>query len=259
MIGQGVKVFRTSKGVSQVDLEVMINASSGSISRIESGATIPTIKTLYKIAKALSLSPTEKSYLLEAVTFDLDPEAIENARIYAESMMSNPNSYSYLIDNKSEIIAISAGYKRLISALGLSENDFLKKNLMEILFTENPPFRNHLTKKSFFTVARTLIAVRQQERGYLDLASYWLNLIVKLRQFQDFSNIWEYVSENRVDVMAEENRVIEFIISETTVQMLYRPVYIYHDSRFAIVEYTPRSITNEELNRLLDIAITRKN
>lgn len=59
-VGKKVKTFRLRSGMSQLDLELEIGASSGSICRIERGITNPTKETLVKISNALSLSLTEK-------------------------------------------------------------------------------------------------------------------------------------------------------------------------------------------------------
>lgn len=46
-----------------MDLELKIEASPGSICRIEYGKVNPTKETLFAIAKALELSETETAYL----------------------------------------------------------------------------------------------------------------------------------------------------------------------------------------------------
>lgn len=62
-LGHKVKLFRTRSGFSQLELEIIIGASSGSICRIESGKVNPTKETLFAIARALNLNNTETAYL----------------------------------------------------------------------------------------------------------------------------------------------------------------------------------------------------
>lgn len=50
--------------MSQLDLEMTINSSPGSISRIENGKINPTKETLHKIADALCLNCFERAELL---------------------------------------------------------------------------------------------------------------------------------------------------------------------------------------------------
>lgn len=58
-IGKRIKKLRTKRGLSQLDLELLINASSGSISRIENGKVNPTKETLASISRGLSLNYEE--------------------------------------------------------------------------------------------------------------------------------------------------------------------------------------------------------
>ncbi|MEO6728615.1 MAG: helix-turn-helix transcriptional regulator [Candidatus Dojkabacteria bacterium] len=62
-IGQKVKIFRYRSGMSQFDLELEINASSGVICRLESDRVNPTKETLFAISKALKLTEVETAYL----------------------------------------------------------------------------------------------------------------------------------------------------------------------------------------------------
>ena len=54
-IGQRIKLLRLEKGLSQLDLSTACNMEKTSISRIEAGRTNFTIRTLFKIAKALEI------------------------------------------------------------------------------------------------------------------------------------------------------------------------------------------------------------
>lgn len=61
--GEKIKNFRKRAGMSQLGLEVEIDASAGSISRIENGDVNPTKETLFKIAEALKLNGSETASL----------------------------------------------------------------------------------------------------------------------------------------------------------------------------------------------------
>jgi DNA-binding XRE family transcriptional regulator len=58
-IGQKLKLYRTQTQMSQMDLEVAIDASFGSISRIETGRVNPTKETIISIAKVLRMQTRE--------------------------------------------------------------------------------------------------------------------------------------------------------------------------------------------------------
>lgn len=55
-IGEKIRTLREGKGISQQDLAAACNFEKGNMSRIEAGRTNCTIRTLYKISKALDVS-----------------------------------------------------------------------------------------------------------------------------------------------------------------------------------------------------------
>jgi transcriptional regulator with XRE-family HTH domain len=73
-VGEKIKKFRKRAGVSQFELELRIDASPGSISRIESGQVNPTKETLMKISRALNLTTSELGYIQDIKI--LSPEEI---------------------------------------------------------------------------------------------------------------------------------------------------------------------------------------
>ncbi len=62
-LGQRIKYFRKRSKLSQMELELRINAAFGSVSRMENGITNPTKETLFSIAEALGLSAIETATL----------------------------------------------------------------------------------------------------------------------------------------------------------------------------------------------------
>lgn len=61
--GQRIRQFRKAAGITQIELELRINASFGSISRMENGLTNPTKETLFLIARALNLNAYQTAEL----------------------------------------------------------------------------------------------------------------------------------------------------------------------------------------------------
>jgi transcriptional regulator with XRE-family HTH domain len=54
-LGDRIKEIRVSKNMSQNDLAIECNFEKASMSRIESGQANPTVRTLYKICRALDI------------------------------------------------------------------------------------------------------------------------------------------------------------------------------------------------------------
>jgi transcriptional regulator with XRE-family HTH domain len=55
-LGARIKKLRQKKNITQNKLAIECNFEKASMSRIESGQTNPTIRTLYKISKALDVN-----------------------------------------------------------------------------------------------------------------------------------------------------------------------------------------------------------
>ncbi len=64
-IGEKIRLFRKKANITQLDLELKIDAASGSISHIEKGDTNPSKETLVKIIDALNLSPKDAAFLFD--------------------------------------------------------------------------------------------------------------------------------------------------------------------------------------------------
>lgn len=58
-IGKRIRAARTAKGITQEKLAEMVNAGTTHISHIETGNTIPSLKTFIAIVNALDVSPNE--------------------------------------------------------------------------------------------------------------------------------------------------------------------------------------------------------
>src|SRR5689334_10668509 len=63
-LGQKIRNFRIRSGKSQMELELEIGASAGSISRMENGEVNPSKQTLTKIIEVLGLVSFEAASLM---------------------------------------------------------------------------------------------------------------------------------------------------------------------------------------------------
>ena len=57
--GLAIRHFRLAKGFSQEELSSMTNIGRSFLSELETGRKIPTLLTIYRLADALDLRPTE--------------------------------------------------------------------------------------------------------------------------------------------------------------------------------------------------------
>lgn len=98
-IGEKIRNFRKRAGKSQFELELEIEASPGSMSRIESGQVNPTKETLRKIIEALELKSYDAMSLFELEVNDLQG-LVELAK-----KLSNSLDIDQLLQNAADQIA----------------------------------------------------------------------------------------------------------------------------------------------------------
>src|SRR5690554_1416793 len=84
-VGEKIKKYRLQKGLSQFELEDKIDASTGSLSRIENGQVNPTKETLVKIIEALDLKSYDAGSLFN-LDFDELPRMVDIARKLSSSL-----------------------------------------------------------------------------------------------------------------------------------------------------------------------------
>jgi transcriptional regulator with XRE-family HTH domain len=64
-LGDKLKFYRRNRNLSQMDLELAINAAFGSISRFENNIISPSRETILRIAKVLDLKPEMTADLMD--------------------------------------------------------------------------------------------------------------------------------------------------------------------------------------------------
>src|SRR3989338_2943539 len=87
-IGKTIQSLRNQKGIKQIELATLIGIEDSALSRIESGRTNPTIKTLFKISVALETSV--EFLLLEDDEERLYLETMRNMKADLKNRMPTP-------------------------------------------------------------------------------------------------------------------------------------------------------------------------
>lgn len=103
-IGQKIRMYRKRSGLSQLQLELEIDASPGFISRIESGKVNPTKETIYKLGQVLKLSFIENADVFDLNKFPL----VELLEVYSkfETYRNKENCDSQLEQILTDIASI---------------------------------------------------------------------------------------------------------------------------------------------------------
>lgn len=59
VLGERIKQYRKKRGLTQVELAVIVNVSTGYIGSIEQGLRYPSLRLLEKLARALKIPPRD--------------------------------------------------------------------------------------------------------------------------------------------------------------------------------------------------------
>ncbi len=160
-IGQKIRKFRKRSKLSQLDLEIEINASPGSISRIESGDTNPTKETIHKISEVLKLSPEELAVLF-GIELSKNISEIENHEAIMANYKKNINPYAFILEmdlnNTLESILDELDKMGFIyTAIYLKQQDNELYQLKKARVSENSlSFANEILEKEIYEVEYTI-------------------------------------------------------------------------------------------------------
>jgi len=115
-LGQKIRNFRIRSGKSQMDLELEIGASAGSLSRIENGEVNPTKETLIKLINILNLSSFESASLFGFEMTDIPKllrttQDITNAKDLDEVLQRAVNDIVFELNLLGSFITLVEGDK----------------------------------------------------------------------------------------------------------------------------------------------------
>ncbi|KXK26781.1 MAG: Helix-turn-helix motif protein [candidate division WS6 bacterium OLB20] len=126
-VGDKIRTYRKRAGVSQLDLEMAIGASPGSLSRIENGVNNPTKETILKIADHLSLSDLELGDLF-GIVFDT-PSKLLNIINNLEGILNTDELLQYAVDEVAKVLGFSIVVLLLVDGDRLRVSAFSRTNL----------------------------------------------------------------------------------------------------------------------------------
>lgn len=248
-IGQKVKFFRTHRKMSQFDLELAIDASNGSISRIENDQTNPTKETLLDICNVLELNEKEKDYVIGIIDKPASDLEVQKARAEVKELMEREGELAYVIDDRGRLIDITNTFLQLLGIPKEIKSTFLNTPLLCIMFDERfgimdfvinpePMLTNFLSRfhaDTYFFVGDEII---QKQRDLMNN-----NLLMK--------EIWDQVSNNNLIRFEDtRNRGVVFEFLGKQVSLTYSTELLLKYRRFELIQYTPTTELSEILTKI---------
>jgi len=143
-LGQIIKVFRNHIGISQLDLELKINAAAGSISRMETNKINPTKETLTKISKALDLTNYEMGMLYQYP--DITTESLNILQTDLDSTINiNINKLKQFLT--SELLTHINKSHNHVTSFFLKASHYTRKIQLQLHSISNSPFKIRMQGK----------------------------------------------------------------------------------------------------------------
>lgn len=239
-LGEKIRFFRNRANMSQLDLELEIDASTGSLSRIEGGVTEPTRKTLNKIFEKLNLNSTEINYLLGITSESPTKTESINAIKEIEPHLNRQDVFAYLLDDHWTVHAVSIG---LINLLKLKDNDIkelIGKNIIEIAYSENKKIRNAISSRLFKETIKYQLYRMHAEFSYLCDEDWFKSLIQRLSSNTEFSEMWKEIEDKGVTTtsyVSIKARTVHFNLNGENKAVTYSRERLRKYPRFYLVEY----------------------
>jgi len=240
--------------MSQMDVELAIDASFGSISRIEAGRVNPTKETIVKISKFLKLNDKELYYIIGPNAIPADNVEISHAREEVREYFSKKGVLAYLLDDRARLIDFSRSFEKFfrISDEEIIEN-LREKTLPEILLNDDLYINRFFKGPYYENNIRLLLDVFYTDMGFMVNDQYYLKALSFIEGNPVSKKIWESIISETPNhkLFNFENRKIFFNILGHKVELLYAREVLPRYRRFYIVEYTPKNDVVALLTKLL--------
>jgi transcriptional regulator with XRE-family HTH domain len=250
LIGRKLKQYRKDANMSQLDLELAIDAASGTISRIESGKTNPSKETLANIASALQLKPIEVQYLFSN-SDEISDEEKEYVIGLVSSLLDSNVHFCYLLDMKSRYIEISKGLRSFFNTKNVDSDNLIGHPLEEVLFDPQFGIRDLIGEEQFENVAYRICSTTIQKQNHMLKDEWWDNHISFLNELPDFTRLYQKAMKEPDDIYSEESRTIDFNLKGLKIKTVYHANHLYTDPRFTLVEFRPQDTGIKLIQKLL--------
>ncbi len=235
-LGNKIRVFRRLKGLSQLDLEVLIGASSGVISRIESNVTNPTKETLDKISRALKLNSLEYSYLNGNISKPPNIREIEEARSILRPYYRQLKTLSYCVDDRSRLIDISDCFCKLGR---FDKEKILLKYMPQILFDNSLGINKFIDKNYLNEIAYNMFLRTYSEMYFMEGDEDYENILQYIKSNPLALELWNIASKESKDKNFRDNasRTVMFSVFGKKIKLQYAVEPLWGNHRFMVLHY----------------------
>lgn len=240
VLGDRIRTFRKRAGISQMDLEIQMEASPGSLSRIESGEVNPTKETLSRIGNILHLTDSEKRYLYGDLFYKASDEEVQDAVKAVSEYFNNKGTLAYLLDERFRFLEISKSFQKFLGFSDTQVKNALRKSFVYVILAEEFNVKGVVDKAAYEEIIRNLLLDFRAEAGFMGDDSVYNESLVAIYKNKTAKEVWEDILKNKPQIHnTKESRRVHFSILGTKVEMSFLREPLHHDRRFEIVEFVP--------------------
>lgn len=234
-IGAKIHYYRKRAEMSQLDLETAIDASPGSISRIESGKVNPTKETLIAISNALNLTLVERSKLLDIIGLLPTAENVQAAKSEVKDYLNKPGVMAYLIDEWVFLHDVSETFLQFVGITRLHfETQLAGKHLYEVIFNPAYGIKTAIDPDHF---AVALSNEMRRTKYEIDLPTYLPELFAQLMNYPDFAKLWNETEQTIDTVFSPIAKQVSFVRSGQKIRLYFSREKLKANPRFELIEY----------------------
>jgi transcriptional regulator with XRE-family HTH domain len=239
-LGDKIMHFRKKAGFSQFELEIEIDASPGSLSRIEHGSTNPSKETLNKIAEALNLNFREVDYLNGPLSKLPSESEINDAVDSIHQYLNNDNVIAYILDGRARIVYCTQG---IIDLLGINksamQNSF-GKSIVAFVLDPNVNVTSNFDPSYSEEMLTNMLTRYYVKCGFM-VGDPSYEETISLINNNDFTKlIWDRIVQNPPHTVPELDRRKIYLLKNGKSQVLaYSIEPLEYNKQFELVEYIP--------------------
>ena len=238
ILGTRIRNFRKRAMLSQLQLEILIDASPGYLSRVENGELNPTKETLKKISEVLELSDREQEYLYGKLFYPASEEEVKSAVDASQDHLSKEGTFAYLLDDRCRVLAISQTFYKVLGLSELFVNASLGKGLMEVILDERGKILELIDTSNPDNALTYSLRKIYTDMGFMLDDEVFLETKKKILQNHITRDLWYQVeSEGNMNYRPSEAMKVIFKLNGQSISMNYSLNTLLQRRRFDLVEF----------------------